>query len=147
VGRIARVLLRMPRRRARKKYASDKAEAREQGVLAFVDETGRIWAYCAQATQSETEYVIEGPSSGFVYDQGMFRKKAHAFHGWLADHLLNDGLFYVKDKETAQELAQPIAENAQRILRDREGMKGDCQTPALMAYDFGSQRSRISVAP
>jgi len=102
-----------------------KVEEREHGVTAFVDDAGRVWAQCAPASQSESDYVIEGPLCGFIYDEGTFTEDSErAFRSWLADRLIDDEIFYLKDKDTAAALAERIAERiaeaAQRILKDRE---------------------------
>jgi hypothetical protein len=92
----------------------------QQGVTAIIDETGCVWANCAKASQLETDYVIEGPLSGFVFEDGAFTPESEqAFRVWLADHMYDDGLFYVKDRETALEFAERIAEAGRRILQRR----------------------------
>jgi len=98
-----------------------KLEEREHGVLAFVDDDGRVWAQCAKSSQSAPDYVIEGPLSGFVYDEGTFTTESEReFRDWLSDRLLEDELFFVEDKEAALELAKRIAEAAREILKDRK---------------------------
>jgi hypothetical protein len=98
-----------------------KLEERAHGVLAFVDESGRIWAQCATSSPGLPDYVIEGPLSGFVYDEGTFTAESEKeFREWLGDRLLDDELFVVKDREAALELAERIAEGACRILKDRK---------------------------
>jgi hypothetical protein len=98
-----------------------KLEEREHGVLAFVDRDGRIWAQCARSSQYASDYVIEGPLSGFVCDEGTFTPESEQeFRAWLSDRLMEDELFFVKDKETALDLARRIAEAAHRILKDRK---------------------------
>ncbi|MGC2774705.1 MAG: hypothetical protein WA418_03605 [Bradyrhizobium sp.] len=97
-------------------------EEREDGVLAFVDDDGRIWAQCARPSQhpADTDYVIEGPLSGFVYEEGTFTADSEqAFRGWLDDRLISDAIFYVRDRETALTLARRIAVAACAILKDR----------------------------
>lgn len=96
----------------------------EQGidVWAFVDDEGRIWAQCAKPSQhpADPDYVVEGPLSGFVNDEGTFTPESEqAFRTWLEDRLIDDGLFYVKDKQTALEFAERIAEAASKILKDQ----------------------------
>ncbi|HUB62899.1 MAG TPA: hypothetical protein VL996_00340 [Methylocella sp.] len=96
-----------------------KLEEREYGVLAFVDDNGRVWAQCAKASPDSPDYVIEGPLSGFLCDEGTFtRESERAFQDWLGDHLLDEELFFVKDKETALDFARRIAEAACQILKD-----------------------------
>ncbi len=98
-----------------------KLEEREHGVLAFVDDNGRIWAQCAKSSPHSPDYVIEGPLSGFVCDEGTFTMESErAFQDWLNDNLLDDELFFVTDKETALDFAMRIAEAACRILKDRK---------------------------
>jgi len=99
-----------------------KLEELQLGVLAFVDDDGRIWAQCAKPSQSlaDPDYVVEGPLSGFVNEEGTFTEESEAeFRTWLADRLISDDLFYVKDKELALDFARRIAEAASRILKDR----------------------------
>ena len=97
-----------------------KLEEREYGVLAFVDDTGRIWTQCVKSPPNSPDYAIEGPLSGFVCDEGTFTTESEReFRDWLGDHLLDDELFFVKDRETALDLAKRIAEAARRILKDR----------------------------
>ncbi len=99
-----------------------KLEQREHGVLAFVDEQGRIWAQCARPSQhlSDPDYVVEGPLSGFVYEEGTFTAESEQeFRTWLEDRLLSDDLFHVKDEEAALDFARRIAEAACRLLKDR----------------------------
>jgi hypothetical protein len=99
-----------------------KLEEREHGVLAFVDEGGRIWAQCAKPSPipTDTDYVVEGPLSGFVNEDGTFTAESEQeFRTWLDDRLIDDELFYVKDKETALDFARRIATAACRILKDR----------------------------
>lgn len=96
----------------------------EQGidVWAFVDDEGRIWAQCAKPSQhpADPDYVVEGPLSGFVNEEGTFTAESEqAFRIWLEDRLIDDGLFYVKDKQTAFEFAERIAEAACKILKDQ----------------------------
>jgi hypothetical protein len=96
-------------------------EEREYGVLAFVDDNGRVWAQCVNSPPNSPEYVIEGPLSGFVNDEGTFTMESEReFQGWLNDHLLGEELFFVKDKETALDFAKRIAEAACQILKDRK---------------------------
>lgn len=98
-----------------------KLEEREDGLLAFVDDAGRIWAQCAKFSPNSPDYVIEGPLSGFVYEEGTFTiESEREFQEWLGDRLLDDQHFFVKDKDAALELAERIAEAACRILRDRK---------------------------
>jgi len=86
----------------------------------FVDDDGRVWAQCANSPQNSPEYVIEGPLSGFVNEEGTFTTESEQeFRNWLDDGLLSDELFYVKDKEIALDFAKCIAEAACRILKDR----------------------------
>jgi hypothetical protein len=99
-----------------------KLEEREFGVLAFVDESGRVWAQCAKPSPipADPDYVVEGPLSGFVNEEGSFTTESEQeFRAWLDDRLISDDLFYVSDKETALSIAQRIAEAACRILKDR----------------------------
>ncbi|WP_315766844.1 MULTISPECIES: hypothetical protein [unclassified Bradyrhizobium] len=99
-----------------------KLEEREHGVLAFVDEDGRIWAQCAKPSPNpaDTDYVIEGPLSGFIYEDGTFTADSEqAFRAWLDDRLMSDDIFYVRDEETALNLAKRIALSARQILKDR----------------------------
>ncbi|WP_315755217.1 MULTISPECIES: hypothetical protein [unclassified Bradyrhizobium] len=101
-----------------------KVEQRDDGVLAVVDEEGRVWAQCARSSQhaDETDYVIEGPLSGFVYEDGTFTADSEqAFRAWLADRLISDELFHVKDRETALALCRRIAIAAREILKDKAG--------------------------
>lgn len=97
-------------------------EERDDGVLAFVDDDGRIWAQCARPSPNpaDTDYVIEGPLSGFVYEDGTFTTDSEqAFRAWLDDRLISDAIFYVRDKETALNLCRRIAVAAREILKDR----------------------------
>ncbi|MGJ5050653.1 hypothetical protein ACQR09_26595 [Bradyrhizobium oligotrophicum] len=99
-----------------------KIDERDDGVLAFVDADGRIWAQCARPSQyaADTDYVIEGPLSGFIYEEGTFTPDSEqAFRAWLDDRLISDGIFHVKDKETALSLCRRIAVAARAILTDR----------------------------
>jgi hypothetical protein len=99
-----------------------KLEEQQHGVLAFVDDNGRIWAQCAKPSQipADPDYVVEGPLSGFVNEEGTFTAESEQeFRAWLDDRLISDDLFYVKDKETALDFAERIAEAASRILKDR----------------------------
>ena len=97
-----------------------KLEERMYGVLAFVDDIGRAWAQCAPSSPYSTDYVVEGPLSGFVFEEGAFTTDSEQeFRDWLRDRLIEDELFVVRDKETALEVASRIAEAAQRILRAR----------------------------
>lgn len=99
-----------------------KIDERDDGVLAFVDTDGRIWAQCARPSQyaADTDYVIEGPLSGFIYEEGTFTPDSEqAFRAWLDDRLISDGIFHVKDKETALSLCRRIAVAARDILTDR----------------------------
>lgn len=96
----------------------------EPGVWAFVDDDGRIWAQFAKPSQSpaDPDYVIEGPLSGFVNEEGAFTPESErAFQAWLDDRLISAGLFYVRDKETASAMAERIAVAARAILKDRRG--------------------------
>ena len=96
-------------------------EEREYGVLAFVDDNGRVRAQCVNSPPNSPEYVIEGPLSGFVNDEGTFTMESEReFQDWLNDHLLGEELFFVKDKEIALDFAKRIAEAACQILKDRE---------------------------
>jgi hypothetical protein len=98
-----------------------KLEEREYGVLAFVDDNGRVWAQCVNTPPNSPEYVIEGPLSGFLSDEGTFTMESERkFQDWLNDHLLDEELFFVKDKETALDFTKRIAEAACRILKDRK---------------------------
>ncbi|BAM91843.1 conserved hypothetical protein [Bradyrhizobium oligotrophicum S58] len=99
-----------------------KLEEHDDGVLAFVDEDGRIWAQCARPSQylDDTDYVVEGPLSGFVYEDGTFTADSElAFRAWLDDRLISDGIFHVKDRETALTVCQRIAVAAREILKER----------------------------
>jgi hypothetical protein len=99
-----------------------KLEEHAGGVLAFVDDDGRIWAQCAKPSPilADPDYVVEGPLSGFVHEEGTFTVESEqAFRVWLDDRLISEDLFYVKDKETALDFAKRIAEAASRILKDR----------------------------
>ncbi|HTV31731.1 MAG TPA: hypothetical protein VME69_01300 [Methylocella sp.] len=97
-----------------------KIEEREYGVLAFVDDEGRVWAQCANSPPNSPEYVIEGPLSGFVNEEGTFTPESEQeFRHWLDDRLLSDELFYVKEKDIALDFTRRIAEAACRILKDR----------------------------
>ncbi|GLH81701.1 hypothetical protein SSBR45G_66100 [Bradyrhizobium sp. SSBR45G] len=99
-----------------------KIEQRDDGVLAFVDGDGRIWAQCARPSQhpADTDYVVEGPLSGFIYEEGTFTPDSEqAFRAWLDDRLISDEIFHVKDRETALSLCQRIAAAAREILKDR----------------------------
>lgn len=97
-----------------------KLEERAHGVLAFVDDSGRVWAQCAKSSPGLPDYVVEGPLSGFVCDAGTFTiESEREFQEWLGDRLLDDALFIVNDRETALELAERIAEAAHQILKDR----------------------------
>lgn len=49
-----------------------KLEEREYGVLAFVDDNGRVWAQCVKSSPNSPDYGIEGPLSGFVSEEGTF---------------------------------------------------------------------------
>jgi hypothetical protein len=106
---------------ARPRESKMKLDEREYGVLAFVDDSGRIWAQCALSSPYSSDYVIEGPLSGFVSEEGAFTTESEQeFREWLSDRLLHDELFHVKDREAAVEITQRIAEAAARILKDRE---------------------------
>ncbi|MGJ5179226.1 hypothetical protein ACQR16_14195 [Bradyrhizobium oligotrophicum] len=99
-------------------------EQRDDGVLAFVDETGCIWAQCARPSQhpDDSDYVIEGPLSGFICEEGTFTPDSEqAFRAWLDDRLISDEIFHVRDRETALSLCQRIAVAAREILKDRAG--------------------------
>ncbi|XUM24598.1 hypothetical protein ACRAVF_16445 [Bradyrhizobium oligotrophicum S58] len=99
-------------------------EQRDAGVLAFVDEDGRIWAQCARPSPllGDTDYVIEGPLSGFVYDEGTFTADSEqAFRSWLGDRLISDEIFHVRHREDALALCQRIAVAAREILKDEAG--------------------------
>ncbi len=97
-----------------------KLDEREHGVLAFVDEAGRVWAQCAKSSPYASDYVIEGPLSGFVIEVGTFTAESETeFRDWLDDRLLYEELFHVSDQETAIEITKRIAEAASRILKDR----------------------------
>jgi hypothetical protein len=99
-----------------------KLQEQQNGVWAFVDDDGRVWAQCAKPSPhpADPDYVIEGPLSGFVNEEGTFTEDSEqAFRTWLADRLISDDLFYVKDKATALDFAGRIAEAACRILKDR----------------------------
>ncbi|HTO78745.1 MAG TPA: hypothetical protein VMJ31_03110 [Methylocystis sp.] len=97
-----------------------KLDERELGVLAFVDDNGRIWAQCAKSSPYASDYVIEGPLSGFVTEEGTFTAESEGkFREWLSDRLLHDDLFHVADREAALEVTKRIAEAAARILKDR----------------------------
>jgi hypothetical protein len=98
-----------------------KLEERTPGVLAFVDDAGRAWAQFAPSSPYTTDYVVEGPLSGFVFEEGTFTTESEQeLRDWLRDRLIEDELFVVRDKETALDVASCIAEAARRILRDRE---------------------------
>jgi hypothetical protein len=98
-----------------------KLEEREPGVLAFVDDSGRVWAQCAKSSPYADDYVIEGPLSGFICEEGTFTQESErSFRIWLGDRMLEDELFVVKSKDAALELAERIAEAAAKILKDRE---------------------------
>ncbi|MGJ4891728.1 hypothetical protein ACQR1Y_26310 [Bradyrhizobium sp. HKCCYLRH3099] len=97
---------------------------RDDGVLACVDDAGRIWAQCARPSQlaADTDYVIEGPLSGFIYEEGTFTPDSEqAFRAWLDDRLISEEIFHVKDRETALALCQRIAAAACEILKDDAG--------------------------
>ncbi|CAL75550.1 hypothetical protein BRADO1672 [Bradyrhizobium sp. ORS 278] len=99
-------------------------EQRDDGVLAFVDDAGRVWAQCARPSQlaAETDYVIEGPLCGFIYEEGTFTPDSEqAFRAWLDDRLISDEIFHVRDRETALSLCRRIAAAAREILKDRAG--------------------------
>lgn len=101
-----------------------KLEEHAHGVLAFVDDDGRVWAQCAESSQSPADpyFVIEGPLSGFVTEAGTFTAESEQeFRTWLDDRLMSEDLFYVKDKDVALDFARRIAEAACRILKDRAG--------------------------
>jgi hypothetical protein len=105
---------------ARETGGGVKLEERLHGVLAFVDETGRVWAQCAPSSPGVDDYVIEGPLSGFVCEPDCFTPESEqAFRTWLDDHMFDDTLFYVKEREIALDFAERIATAAQRILKDR----------------------------
>lgn len=98
-----------------------KLDEREYGVLTFVDQDGRIWAQCAKSSPYASDYVIEGPLSGFVTEDGTFTAESEKeFRDWLNDRLLYEDLFHVSDREAAIEITKRIAEAAARILKDRE---------------------------
>jgi hypothetical protein len=100
-----------------------KLEEREYGVLAFVDDNGRVWAQCVNSPLNSPDYAIEGPLSGFVNDEGTFTMESEReFQEWLNDHLLGEELFFVKDKEIALDFAKRIAEAASQILKDRKAL-------------------------
>ncbi|MGJ0395321.1 MAG: hypothetical protein ACR65U_03705 [Methylocystis sp.] len=97
-----------------------KLDEREHGVLAFVDQDGRVWAQCAKSSPYTSDYVIEGPLSGFVAEEGTFTAESEMeFRDWLDERLLYEDLFHVRDRETAIEITKRIAEAAARILKDR----------------------------
>ncbi|WP_257170083.1 hypothetical protein [Bradyrhizobium sp. SRS-191] len=101
-----------------------RVEQRDDGVLAFVGPDGRIWAQCARASQlaADTDFVIEGPLSGFLYEEGTFTLDSEqAFRAWLDDRLISDEIFHVRDRETALSLCQRIAAAAREVLKDRAG--------------------------
>jgi hypothetical protein len=98
-----------------------KLEERDYGVLAFVDDNGRIWAQCVTPSPNSPDYGIEGPLSGFVCDEGTFTMESEReFQDWLSDHMLGEEIFFVKDRETALNFTKRIGEAACRILKDRE---------------------------
>ncbi|NPU69261.1 hypothetical protein HL667_29940 [Bradyrhizobium sp. 83012] len=99
-----------------------RVEERDDGVLAFIDADGRVWAQCARPSQlaADTDYVIEGPLSGFIYEEGTFTPDSEqAFRVWLDDRLISDEIFHVRDRETALSLGQRIAAAARDILKHR----------------------------
>ncbi|CCD93099.1 conserved hypothetical protein [Bradyrhizobium sp. ORS 375] len=101
-----------------------RVEERDNGVLAFVDADGQIWAQCARPSQhpDDPDYVIEGPLSGFIHEEGTFTPDSEqAFRAWLDDRLISDEIFHVRDRETALSLCQRIAAAAREILKDRAG--------------------------
>lgn len=98
-----------------------KLEQGEHGVLAVVDGGGRVWAQCAKSSQYASDYVVEGPLSGFVCEEGTFTPESEQeFREWLADHLIEEGLLFVKDREVAVDFAERIAAAACTILKDRK---------------------------
>ncbi|MGJ5201969.1 hypothetical protein [Bradyrhizobium sp. HKCCYLR20261] len=101
-----------------------RVEERNDGVVAFIDADGRIWAQCARPSQlaADTDYVIEGPLSGFIYEEGTFTSDSEqAFRAWLDDRLISEEIFHVRDRETALALCQRIAAAACEILKDDAG--------------------------
>ncbi|MGJ4952820.1 hypothetical protein [Bradyrhizobium sp. HKCCYLS20291] len=102
-----------------------RVEQRDDGVLAFVDDDGRIWAQCARPSQhpDDSDYVIEGPLCGFIYDEGTFTPDSEqAFRAWLDDRLISDEIFHVRHRDAALELCRRIAAAAREILKDRTAL-------------------------
>jgi hypothetical protein len=82
------------------------------------------------------DYVIEGPLSGFVKDEGTFTTESEReFQDWLNDHLLGEELFFVKDKEIVElQQAAPVPSSRNRAPKKNSGSRVSRAAMASMRH-------------